>query len=70
TLTKRQEDCLFYLAQGFTIKKIAHTLSLSPRTIEHYLENIKVKLNCYSRDELIQHAFRSTYFQEKIKSFK
>ncbi len=55
-LTARQIDCLFYLVKGFTIKQIAKTLSLSPRTVEHYLDTIKQKLNCESRVELISLA--------------
>ena len=53
-LSKRQKDCLRCLVKGMTIKEIAYTLKLSPRTVEHYLEAIKIKLNCYSRSELIQ----------------
>ncbi len=52
-LTKRQEECLFYLVQGMTNKQIAKCLALSPRTVEHYLEHIKKKLNAHSRIDLV-----------------
>lgn len=55
-LSPRQKSCLFYLAKGETIRGIARILNLSPRTVEHYLEAIKEKLNCYSRTELIARA--------------
>jgi DNA-binding CsgD family transcriptional regulator len=57
-LTARQLDCLYYLAKGFTIKQIAKMLLLSPRTVEHYLDAIKTKLNCETRVELIEKAFK------------
>jgi DNA-binding CsgD family transcriptional regulator len=66
-LTNRQYDCLFYLAQGMTIKSIAKTLKLSPRTVEHYLECIKTKLNCHSRAELIRKALSSSTIQKRLK---
>ena len=53
-LSKRQNECLYFLATGMTIKEIARTMALSPRTIEHYLEAIKIKLNCKSRSELVK----------------
>lgn len=55
-LTERQLDCLFYLTKGMKIKQIASLLKLSPRTVEHYIETIKIKLNCYDRYELITMA--------------
>jgi DNA-binding CsgD family transcriptional regulator len=53
-LTKRQYECLDYLAQGMTTKGIAQQLNLSPRTVEFYFEGIKNKLNCHTRTNLIQ----------------
>lgn len=52
-LTPREKQCLKHLFEGQSIKGIASALSLSPRTIEYYLENIKNKMNCWSKDELI-----------------
>lgn len=55
-LSKQQTDCLKLLALGNTHKQIANALGLSHKTVEHYLENIKNKLKCESRTELVQHA--------------
>lgn len=52
-LTNRQKQCLHYLVKGYAIKEIAAELNLSPRTIGHYLDAIKDKLDCNSRAELI-----------------
>lgn len=57
-LSKRQLDCLYYYAKGMTINEIATTLSLSKRTVEHYLEAVKAKMNCTSRAEVIAKAER------------
>lgn len=61
SLTQRQLDCLLFLVKGFTMKQIAKKLSLSPKTIENYLENIKNKLNCNTRSELFKIAFNLPY---------
>lgn len=55
-LTKQQTACLKHLAFGFTHKQIAETLGLSAKTVEHYLDTVKVKLKCDSRSELILQA--------------
>lgn len=55
-LTKQQTACLKYLGMGFTYKQIGRELGLSEKTVEHYLELIKIKLNCKMRSELVQQA--------------
>lgn len=52
-LSKREIECLYFLARGKTAKMIAKILTLSPRTVEYYIDNIKVKLNVRSKSELI-----------------
>ncbi len=53
-LSKRELDCLELLAKGYSSKKIAQNLNISFRTVEKHLENIKIKLNCNTKDQLIQ----------------
>jgi DNA-binding CsgD family transcriptional regulator len=52
-LTKRELDCAHHLVLGKTYKEIALILELSPRTIEEYTNNIKRKMNCKNKAELI-----------------
>lgn len=53
-LSKRESECAYFLLRGNTIKGIAQILTLSPRTVEHYLENVKIKLNVSNKASLIQ----------------
>lgn len=52
-LSPRERDCLRLLMRGNSAKDSAIELNLSPRTIEFYLENVKNKLDCSSRRELL-----------------
>lgn len=56
-LSNRQKECLHFLARGMTIKEIGMTLNLSPKTIENYLSLLKVKLQCFTRSQLVNKAF-------------
>lgn len=52
--SKQEIKCLRLLISGKTIKLIGQQLSLSPRTVEFYLDNIKRKLNVKTKSELIE----------------
>lgn len=64
TITKREVDCLELLANGLQYKEIANSLSLSPRTVEFYFENIKNKTGAYHRSNLV------SLYNESIKKFR
>lgn len=53
SLSKRQAEILKLVHKGKTFKEIARILNLSPRTVGHYFETIKMKFNVYTRSELI-----------------
>ena len=55
-LSVRESECLFYLMRGKTAKEIGVKLSLSPRTVEAYIENIKMKMGCMLKGDLIERA--------------
>lgn len=55
-LTQRERECLELLLQGKTAKETASALSLSPRTIESYLETTKKKLKCTNKGQLFTTA--------------
>lgn len=52
TLSKREKQCLVLLKEGHTYHTIGLSLGLSERTIEHYMESVKNKLNLETRTEL------------------
>ena len=62
-LSKRQSECMFYLIRGNLAKQIANKLGLSPRTIEYYIELIKAKYKCYSKNELIELAISHDFLK-------
>ena|SRR5581483_4441419 len=61
TLTKREAECLYFLARAYTTKKIAQALDLSPRTIETYINNIKDKLGVIYKSEITEKAMSYHY---------
>lgn len=55
--SKRQEEVLFYLIRGKSAKSIAKAMKISPRTVEYYVDILKIKCMCKSKNELIEFAF-------------
>lgn len=60
-LTSRESECVFLLIRGKTAKEIAALLSLSKRTVESYIENIKNKMDCRNKAEILVKAVLSGY---------
>lgn len=56
-LSNRQFACVYYFAKGMTLKEIAKQLSISPKTVEHYLNFVKTKWKCRSRYEITKKFF-------------
>lgn len=56
-LSKRELDCLKLLTKSHSFKEIGKTLSLSPRTVETYVNNMKNKLGCDTKKQLIDLIF-------------
>ncbi len=54
-LSNRQLACLYYVVAGLTNKEIGKKLGLSPKTVEHYIDTIKIKLDCSTRASLISY---------------
>lgn len=53
-LTKREFRCASLLIKGYDFKSIANKLNISSRTVETHINNIKLKLNCHSRMQLVE----------------
>lgn len=49
----REKEVLLHLIRGKTARETAAALGLSPRTIEHHIENMKIKSGSSSKSELI-----------------
>ncbi len=52
-LTLREKECCLCLLSGMSARLTANHLFLSPRTVENYLNTIKMKLNVVSKSEMI-----------------
>jgi len=63
-LTQREMDCIVLIVQGKTIVAIAAELALSPRTVEFYLHNIKSKLRCRTKAQLIEKIMQNNLLAE------
>jgi DNA-binding NarL/FixJ family response regulator len=57
-LTVRQREVLQLLAEGKTMKEIAHVLHISPRTVESHKYEMMEILGVSTTAELVQHAIR------------
>ena len=51
-LTKRELECLYWLAKGNTLEESAIILGITPRTIKAHISNIKEKFVCYNQFQL------------------
>ena len=70
--TQREMDCLIKLLNGHTIASAAKVLSLSPRTVEFYVKNMRMKIGVTSKRELLKKvrkmSFLHYYDAEKARS--
>ncbi|HRE31776.1 MAG TPA: helix-turn-helix domain-containing protein, partial [Candidatus Berkiella sp.] len=55
-ITRKEKETLFFLIQGKTYKEIAEIQNVSQRAIVEHVENLKYKLHCESKSELIGRA--------------
>lgn len=61
--TKREAQCMVLLLKGKTIARVANSLKLSPRTVEYYIKNMKSKLGCRTKFELIDLVYDSDFIK-------
>lgn len=52
-ITKREEECLFWLSNGLTAKEIAREMKISHRTVEYHISHVRIKTNIQRRSHLI-----------------
>lgn len=61
--TRRESECMLWLLRGKTISGVAAILKLSPRTVEYYIKNMKSKLGCRTKFELIDLVYTSDFMK-------
>lgn len=64
-LTQREAETCHHLLQGKTIPETGMALNLSPRTIEFYVKNMKLKIGVKTKDELVM-LLRETELLETL----
>ena len=62
-LSKRQSQCLYYVLRGKSAAAIAKILGLSPKTVEYYIDEIKNKMRCQNKSELIEKSIEKGYIE-------
>ena len=62
-LTDREIDCLFHLQNNRNANETAKIMNLSRRTVESYLDNIRLKLNCTNKSELFRLIHNDKYLR-------
>ena len=58
TLTNREHEVLYLVAQGYTNTEIAAELFVSPRTVEVHRANVMRKLRLQNHAQLVQYALQ------------
>jgi DNA-binding NarL/FixJ family response regulator len=69
-LTGREADCMVLLLHYYTNEEVAEKLNLSTRTIEFYVKNMRQKLNCHSKIQLVDRIQRTEFmkFVDEIRA--
>jgi DNA-binding CsgD family transcriptional regulator len=60
-LSQREADCMLQMLRGKSIDGIAKHTNLSPRTVEYYIKNIKRKIGCRTKFDLIELVLDSDF---------
>ena len=62
-LNKREQECLYHFIYGKSVNRIATKMNVEKSTVESFLDNIKMKLNCGTRSNIIDTAIDLGYMQ-------
>lgn len=59
----REVDIVSCIINGRSPKFIAHLLDISPKTVEAHIRNIKIKMNCSSKEQIVSFIEKSNKHQ-------
>jgi DNA-binding NarL/FixJ family response regulator len=62
-LTKREAQVIVYYIHGMSTAQVAKALELSRRTVEFYINNMKLKLDCRFKRDLIYKIINSDFLK-------
>jgi len=62
--TRREAQCMVHFLQGKTVVDTAKELRLSPRTVEYYVKNMRQKMQCKTKQDLVNTVRRTAFVQE------
>lgn len=63
-LTPREAETMFWIVQDYTFAATAKKMGLSSRTIEFYVKNMKIKLHCTGKKEMIEKILQTNLLQQ------
>ncbi len=69
-IAKRETEIIFLLSHGKSMKQIANILSISTRTVKHYVEQAKIKLDCFSKTQLIDILDNNPIIKQSFPNLK
>jgi len=61
-LSYRQSQCLYHLLRGKSAAVTGKILGLSQKTVEYYIDEIKNKMMCGTKTEIIEKSIERGYF--------
>src|SRR3990167_1212731 len=65
-LNKREAQCAYLMLIGHSRRVISEKLNISPRTYDHYIQMIKIKLGCHRKNK-ITYVLRELEFMKKFE---
>ena len=66
-LTAREAETVFWLLQNHTVASCAQAMGLSPRTVEFYVKNMKIKLRCSNKKEMLENILQTNLLSQLEK---
>lgn len=65
-LTEREGEIVHLISLGLSGKQIARALSISPCTIQHHVENVRMKTRTRNRVHMVAHVLRRGLLERPI----
>jgi DNA-binding CsgD family transcriptional regulator len=69
-LTDRELEVARWILLGFTTKQISRSLSISPRTVDQHIVNIKMKLGVNNRSNMAAHLIVKNLVQLTVEDLE